>query len=241
VNQVPQTTRILIVEDETATRSLLSMGLQKAGFQVFMASSGPLALKMAYEHHPEAIILDVMMPGMDGFEVCSRLRQMTDAVIIFVTVKNQPEDIIRGLQLGADDYMTKPYHYKELLARLSACLRRRDSGKPPPVLIGSGDVLLLTDPTRRIVFVDNQSVTLTPKEFDVLSYLIRNRGRVVSPDAILVNVWGSEYAGDRYLVKQFVYRLRSKLEPDPRRPQYLLTVRGSGYVLEMPTPPESTS
>lgn len=227
---------VLIADDDIATLHLLGMGLEKEGFIALLASSGSMALKMAYEHHPDAIILDVMMPGIDGFEACRRLREMTDAVIIFVTVKGQAEDIIKGLRLGADDYMIKPYNYRELLARLMACLRRKDSMKPAPALIGSGNVLLLTDPMRRLVFVNGQEVALTPREFDVLRYLLRNCGRVLSPEAILTNIWGSEYAGDRYLLKQFIYRLRSKLEPNPSEPQYLITIRGSGYMIDTSPP-----
>jgi DNA-binding response OmpR family regulator len=227
---------VLIADDDVATLHLLGLHLEKEGFEVLLASSGSAALKMAYEHHPEAIILDIMMPGMDGFEVCHRLREMTDAVIIFVTVMGQPENIIKGLQLGADDYMIKPYDYRELLARLMACLRRKETMKPAPALIGSGDVFLLTDPMRRRVFVNGQEVSLTPREFDVLRYLLRNRGRVLSPEAILTNIWGSEYAGDRQLLKQFIYRLRSKLEPNPSEPLYLITIRGSGYMIDTASP-----
>jgi len=227
---------VLIADDDVATLHLLGLGLEKEGFKVLLASSGGMALKLAYEHHPDAIILDIMMPGIDGFEACRRLREMTDAVIIFVTVKGQPEDIIKGLQLGADDYMIKPYDYRELLARLMACLRRKEAIKPAPALIGSENVLLLTDPMRRLVFVNGQEVALTPKEFDVLRYLLRNCGRVLSPEAILTNIWGSEYAGDRQLLKQFIYRLRSKLEPNPSQPQYLITIRGSGYVFDTAPP-----
>ena len=232
---MPNKTRVLIVDDDTRILDLLQLSLQKDGFEVLAASSGPVALKQAYKAHPDAIILDIMMPGMDGFEVCRRLRDMTDAVILFVTARGQTEDIVRGLQVGGDDYIIKPYAYQVLLARLTACLRRRASDKPFPVLKASGEVLWLTDPSRRQVVVNERIVQLTPKEFEIFRYLVKNEGRVLSPDAILANVWGPEYTGEWHLVKQFIYRLRRKLEPDPTNPQHLLTVRGTGYVFETGT------
>lgn len=229
---MPDKTRVLVVDDDARILDLLRLSLQKDGFEVFAASSGPAALKLAYEAHPDAIILDIMMPGMDGFEVCRRLRDMTDAAILFVNTRGQTEDIVRGLQVGGDDYIIKPYAYQVLLARLTACLQRRASDKPFPVLKSTGDVLWLTDPTRHQILMDNCIVQLTPREFEIIQYMVKNQGRVLSTDAILANVWGSEYIGEWHLLKQFIYRLRRKLEPDPTNPQHLLTVRGTGYVLE---------
>jgi DNA-binding response OmpR family regulator len=225
-------TRVLIVEDDVPTLELLRMRLERDGYEVTVASSGQDALRQAYAAHPDVVILDVILPGMDGFEVCRLLREMTEVVILFVTVKGRKQDIIRGLQLGADDYLTKPYDYQELLARLTASLRRVEHDLPPPVLFSSGDRVTVGDPSRRQVLVNDRKVTLTPKEFKVLCYLMKNTGRVMSAEAILANAWGPEYAGDRQLVKEYIYRLRKKLEPGPGEPRYLLTVRGSGYVFE---------
>jgi two-component system response regulator VicR len=235
---MPGRTRVLIIDDEYKTLELLGLRLQDDGFDVLKATSGIIGLKMAYESHPDVIILDVHMPGLDGFEVCSRLRAMTDAIILFVTVRSMSEDVVRGLYAGADDYIVKPFNYQELLARLTACLRRRSDARLAPVRLEQGEALLIADPSRRLVFInDGRSVQLTPKEFDLLHYLVKNRGRVLSAEAILANVWGSGYDGERDLVKQFIYRLRSKLEADPSKPEYILTIRGSGYTFEEDTHP----
>lgn len=229
-------TRILIVDDDPTLSELLSMKLTKDGFDVIATGAGVEALRLAYQHHPDAIILDIMMPGMDGLEVCRRLREMTDAVIIFATAKNQTDDIIQGLRVGGDDYVTKPYDYKELAARLVASLRRRGLQAPPTLLRAAGEMLWLADPSRRLVFIDEgETVQLTPREFELFEYLVRNQGRVMSVESILFNVWGPEYSDERHLVKQFIYRLRSKLEPDPSQPKNILTVPGSGYVFEFST------
>jgi DNA-binding response OmpR family regulator len=209
------------------------MLLEKDGFNALSASNGPAGIHIAEEKKPDAIILDVMMPGMHGYEVCRRLREITDAVIIFVSVKGTTADIVRGLHMGADDYVVKPYTYEELSSRIMAGLRRRRTiGALPPVFRASKDVMLVTDPDRRLVFINDQETQLTPTEFEVLRYLLKNQGKVLSADAILANAWGPEYIGERELVKQFIYRLRSKLEPDPKAPRYIQTVRGSGYVFE---------
>jgi DNA-binding response OmpR family regulator len=226
-------TRVLVIDDDVTLANLLCMLLEKDGFEALTASNGNDGLKIARREMPEAIILDVMMPGMHGYEVCKRLRKITDAVIVFVSVKGTTEDIVRGLHLGADDYVVKPYTYKELSSRVMAGLRRRKaSDSLPPVFRASHDVMLVTDPDRRLVFINNEETQLTPTEFEVLKYLLKNQGKVLSADAILANAWGPEYIGERELVKQFIYRLRTKLEPDPKDPKYIQTVRGSGYVFE---------
>jgi DNA-binding response OmpR family regulator len=230
--------RVLIIDDELRTLELLAMRLAEDGYLVEKASTGEQGLRMAYGFHPDVVILDVIMPGMDGLQVCQQLRVMTDAVILFVTVRSRTEDIVRGLRAGADDYVIKPYKYQELRARIKACLRRRKETALPPLRLAQGEAILSADPSRRLVFLnDGRSVQLTPTEFDLLEYLINNQGRVLSADAILANVWGPGYSGEHQLVKQFIYRLRSKLEPDPSDPEYILTVRGSGYTFEEDTKP----
>ena len=231
-------TKVLIIDDELRSLELLGMHLRNDGFAVETATSGNAGLRLAYETHPDAVVLDVVMPGLDGFEVCRHLRAMTDAVILIVSVKGESKDVIHGLRAGADDYVIKPYNYQVLLARLTACLRRRIDSSPSPVRLAQGDAVLIADPSRRLIFInDGRTVQLTPKEFDLLKYLVVNRGRVLSPEAILANVWGPDHISQSHLVKQFIYRLRSKLEPDPGNPEYIITVRGSGYALEEDTHP----
>ncbi|HLF37054.1 MAG TPA: response regulator transcription factor [Anaerolineales bacterium] len=225
-------TRVLVIDDDVTLANLLCMLLEKDGFGAIAATSGAEGLRLARQENPDGIILDVMMPGIHGYEVCRRLRKITDAAIVFVSVKGTTEDIVRGLHLGADDYVVKPYTYEELSSRLLACLRRRNAGSLPPVYRASREVMLVTDPDRRLVFINNHETQLTPTEFQVLKYLLKNQGKVLSTDAILANAWGPEYIGERELVKQFIYRLRAKLEQDPSTPKYIQTVRGAGYVFE---------
>lgn len=225
-------TRVLVIDDDVTLANLLCMLFEKDGFEAISAPNGPDGLRLARKEKPDAIILDIMMPGMHGYEVCRRLRKITDAVIVFVSVKGRTEDIVRGLHLGGDDYVVKPYTYEELSSRVQACMRRRTKDNLPPVYKASSEVMLVTDPERRLVFINNKETQLTPTEFEVLKYLIKNQGKVLSADAILANAWGPEYVGERELVKQFIYRLRSKLELDPKDPKFIQTVRGSGYVFE---------
>jgi DNA-binding response OmpR family regulator len=224
--------RVLVIDDDVTLGNLLCMLLEKDGFEPLCATGGAEGLRLAQQERPDGIILDVMMPGIHGYEVCRRLRKITEAVIVFVSVKGTTEDIVRGLHLGADDYVVKPYTYQELSSRLVACLRRRKTGSLPPVYKASREVMLVTDPDRRLVFINNHETQLTPTEFQVLKYLLKNQGKVLSTDAILANAWGPEYIGERELVKQFIYRLRAKLEQDPSTPKYIQTVRGAGYVFE---------
>jgi DNA-binding response OmpR family regulator len=224
---------ILAIDDEINSLGLLSIKLKQDGFDVITASCGLEGMRMAYQHHPDLILLDIGMPGMDGYEVCRFLRSQTDAVIIFVSAWDQHGDVIQGLQVGGDDYLTKPYHYAELLARVNACLRRKTEYLSPRIQMAQGETIFFADPARRLVLVDGgRAVRLTPKEFDLLQYLVKNRGKVLGKEAILANVWGREYCGEPHLVKQFIYRLRCKLEQDPSNPIIILTIRGSGYLFE---------
>jgi two-component system response regulator RegX3 len=224
--------RILVVDDQTDVLKVLEAMLTAEGFEVVVARDALSALRAAYQEHPDAILLDVMMPDMDGFEACRRLREMTDVPIIFVTAKGAIEDIVQGLSLGADDYVVKPFERSELISRLAACLRRvgerTDEG---------GDYLfpaeaVVLDCDRHELVIGNRTVYLTPKEFEVLRLLIRHVGKVLSTDAILTRVWGPDWIGEPDLVKQYVYRLRQKIEPDPGSPRYLHTVRGGGYYFD---------
>jgi len=231
------TPKVLVIDDEVSERNLLRMHLEKDGYVVFAAGTGPEGLRLAYEQNPDAIILDIRMPGMDGLEVCGRLRDITDAVILFVTVVSEPAQIVRGLELGADDYVIKPFNYRELSARMLACLRRRDRTRPRRVgamALGSPWSL---DRDHREVVIGPRRVHLTPKEYEVLEFFLEHPDKVFAVDDILKELWGPEYIGDPDLVKQFVYRLRTKLEANPSEPQYFVTVRGSGYAFEPDTRP----
>ena len=234
-------TRVLIIDDDIRLGEILRLRLEDEGFEVQYAADAQAGLRLAYDWHPQAILVDVVMPGLDGFEACLRLRNMTEAVIIIISVKGRDHEIIRGLEAGADDYVVKPFDYLLLRARLLACLRRGVDSRPmAPVRLAKTEALLMADPNRRLVFIsDGRSVQLTPREFELLQYLLRNRGRVLSPEAILTNVWGPEYAGEETLVKQFIHRLRMKIEPDPANPEYIVTIRGSGYAFEEDTRPRN--
>lgn len=224
--------RVLVVDDQPEALRMLEILLTAEGFDVVGAQDALSGLRAAYQTHPDVILLDVMMPNVDGFEACRRLREMTDAPIIFVTAKGTIEDIVRGFSVGGDDYVVKPFDRSELVSRLMACLRRTaertDEGRE--VLFPATSVML--DCGRHELVIHNRTVYLTPKEFEVLRLLIRHAGKVLTADAILAQVWGPERIGEPDLVKQYIYRLRQKIEPDPGSPRYLHTVRGGGYYFD---------
>ncbi len=223
---------ILVIDDDVDILRMLKLALTGSGFDVTMAASGLDGLRRAYEIHPDAIILDVMMPMHDGFEICRRLREMTEVPIIFLTARGTVDDIVRGLALGADDYVTKPFNEKELVSRLVASLRRAaNKDESPDILVFTQGAFVL-DRSRRHAVVGGEIVHLTPTEFEVLDYLVRHAGKVLSRDAILARVWGPEYLGETELVKQFIYRLRQKIETDPRKPRFIHTVPSTGYFFE---------
>ena len=224
--------RILIVDDSSDVLTVLEAMLEAEGFDVVVAQDALSGLRAAYQDHPDAILLDVMMPDMDGFEACRRLREMTDVPIIFVTAKSSIENIVQGLSLGADDYVVKPFERSELISRLSACLRRtgEHTDEGGDYLFPAESVVLDCD--RHELVVGTRTVYLTPKEFDVLRLLVRHVGKVLSTNAILTRVWGPDWIGEPDLVKQYIYRLRQKIEPDPSSPRYLHTVRGGGYYFD---------
>lgn len=223
---------ILAIDDHQGQLEILRLMLDAEGFNVVVARDGLSGLRVAYQSRPDAILLDVMMPNMDGFEVCRRLREMTDAPIIFLTAKGTLEDIVRGLSLGADDYLVKPFNRSELIGRLMACLRRvKAQTNEGSGLIFAADSIML-DCGRHELIIGKRVVDLTPKEFEVLRLLLRHVGKVLSTNAILTQVWGGEYVGEPDLVKQCIYRLRQKIEPEPRAPRYLHTVWGEGYYFD---------
>nr|WP_255710318.1 MULTISPECIES: response regulator transcription factor [unclassified Corynebacterium] len=225
----------MIVEDEESLAEPLAFLLKKEGFEVFMAPDGPTALDTFAAENIDIILLDLMLPGMSGTEVCRQLRQTSSVPVIMVTARDSEIDKVVGLELGADDYVTKPYFARELIARIRAVLRR---GGEVEVEAPADDGLVLQedrvmmDVERHIVTVDGQKVPMPLKEFDLLEYLMRNSGRVLTRGQLIDRVWGADYVGDTKTLDVHIKRLRSKIERNPSRPEILVTVRGLGYKFE---------
>ena len=224
-------TRILVVEDEQSFSDALSYMLRKEGYEVAVAGNGPDGLTEFDKAGADLVLLDLMLPGLSGLEVCRQLRQRSDVPVIMLTAKDAEVDKVVGLEIGADDYVTKPFSARELLARIRAVLRRR--GEPEEVasaVLEAGPVRMDVD--RHIVSVNGGAVALPLKEFELLEFLLRNSGRVLTRGQLIDRVWGSDYVGDTKTLDVHVKRLRAKIEPDPGRPRHLLTVRGLGYKFE---------
>jgi len=224
-------TRVLVVEDEESFSDALSFMLRKEGFEVGIASTGTDAVSQFDQHGADVVLLDLMLPGMSGTEVCRTLRQRSSVPIIMVTAKDGEVDKVVGLELGADDYVTKPFSSRELVARIRAVLRR--TGEPEellPATLEAGPVRM--DVERHVVSVNGQSVALPLKEFELLELLLRNAGRVLTRGMLIDRVWGSDYVGDGKTLDVHVKRLRAKIEADPATPVHLVTVRGLGYKFE---------
>ena len=224
-------TRVLVVEDEESFSDALSYMLRKEGFEPVVAGTGPDALAEFDRGGADIVLLDLMLPGLPGTEVCRQLRTRSSVPIIMLTAKDAEVDKVVGLELGADDYVTKPYSARELVARIRAVLRRRgDVEAPVESALEAGPVRM--DVERHVVSVDGEPVALPLKEFDLLELLMRNAGRVLTRVQLIDRVWGSDYVGDTKTLDVHVKRLRAKIEPDPANPKFLLTVRGLGYKLE---------
>jgi DNA-binding response OmpR family regulator len=225
---------ILVVEDDRALSEVLRYNLVKEGYEVAVVFDGPQALEMARKGSPDLIILDIMLPGMDGFEVCRILRKEMTMPILMLTAKDEEVDKIVGLEIGADDYMTKPFSMRELLARIRAMLRRAELAGPILPISDEAIVVdnLKIEVDRRKVIIRGSLLTLKPKEFDLLLFLAKHRGIVFSREQILEKVWGYDYAGDTRTVDVHIRWLRKKIEAEPQKPRYLVTVRGVGYKLE---------
>ncbi|MEE9284806.1 MAG: response regulator transcription factor [Dehalococcoidia bacterium] len=232
---MPQQT-ILLVEDEETLARAVAFTLNQEGYRVLTAADGAEGLALARQARPDLLLLDIMLPQIDGLELCRILRRETTVPILMVTAKVDEVDRIVGLELGADDYLTKPFSMRELVARVRALLRRiemdRGADTPsaaPAVLKADG---LELDPASRVVTLYGKAVALRPKEFDLLAFLLRNSGIVFSRDALLERVWGYEYVGDTRTVDVHICWLREKIEDDPANPRRLITMRGVGYKLE---------
>ncbi|MDT0165916.1 response regulator transcription factor [Actinotalea sp. AC32] len=224
-------TRILVVEDEESYRDPLAYLLRREGYDVSVAETGPQALEEFDRGGADLVLLDLMLPGLSGTEVCVRLRQRSSVPVIMLTAKDGEVDKVVGLEIGADDYVTKPYSSRELLARVKAVLRRRsdvvDDDDDQVLAVGG----LRLDVDRHVVDVDGERVAFPLKEFELLELLLRNAGRVLTRRQIIDRVWGSDYVGDTKTLDVHVKRVRAKIEQDPANPRRLLTVRGLGYKL----------
>jgi two-component system response regulator RegX3 len=220
-------TRVLVVEDEESYSDALAYMLRKEGFDVAVAGTGPDALSEFDRAGADIVLLDLMLPGLPGTEVCRRLRQVSAVPVIMVTAKDAEVDKVVGLELGADDYITKPYSPRELVARVRAVLRRGHDADPLPPTLEVGRVRM--DVERHVVTVEGDEVRLPLKEFELLEIFLRNPGRVLTRSQLIDRVWGADYVGDTKTLDVHVKRLRAKIEPDPASPRYLVTVRGLGY------------
>jgi two-component system response regulator RegX3 len=225
---------ILVVEDEASFVEALTIGLRREGFEVVVAVDGAEALEMFDSVSPDLVLLDVMLPKISGVDVCRQLRKRTQVPIIMVTAKGAEIDTVVGLEVGADDYVTKPYRLRELVARMRAVLRRSDTNTGAillaPGMIEVGDVVL--DPEEHRVKVAGDDITLPLKEFELLHLLLANAGRVLPRETLIDRVWGNDYVGDTKTLDVHVKRLRSKIEPDPAVPTRIVTIRGLGYKYE---------
>lgn len=225
-------TRILLVEDEESYSDPLSYLLRKEGYEVVLAETGPDALTLFDRGGIDLVLLDLMLPGMSGTEVCRGLRQRSNTPVIMLTAKDSEVDKVVGLEIGADDYVTKPYSSRELLARIKAVMRRpQDSEELLPSILQEGGIRMDID--RHSVTVAGAAIALPLKEFELLEMLLRNVGRVLTRGQLIDRVWGSDYVGDTKTLDVHVKRLRSKVEADPSDPQYIRTVRGLGYKFDI--------
>ncbi len=225
--------RVLVVDDDPALLPLIEYTFAREGYEVVTACDGKEALREFFACKPDLVILDIMMPRMDGWEACRRIREVSDVPIVMLTARGQDEDIVRGLEYGADDYLTKPFSIKVLLAHARAVLRR---AALPPVEYAEptayADDFLTIDLKERRVTVDGEQVKLTPTEYRLLAYLVQNAGQVLTFTQILQNVWGWEYQDDLDYVRVYVWHLRQKIEQDPKNPKYIQTEIGVGYRFE---------
>lgn len=226
--------KILFIDDDTHLLKLVELSLKEDGYQVITAEDGARGLKQAFNTQPDLVLLDVMMPDMDGWEALSRLRAMSDLPIVMLTAKDEQADIVKGLNLGADDYIVKPFNTDELMARIAAALRRARLPATSEKVAAYADDYLSIDFARRRVMVEGEPVSLTPTEFRLLTCLVRHAGRVVPHKMLLREVWGPEYIDETQYLKLYVRYLREKIEKDPSNPEYILTEWGEGYYFHEP-------
>jgi len=222
--------RVLIVEDDAALRLAMTKVLRAAGYEISVAKTGDEGLAAALAEPPDLVLLDVMLPGEDGFAVLKRIREISNVPVIMLTVQAGEADRVRGLELGADDYVAKPFSHRELLSRVKALLRRAEM--PPSAPVHSPfeiDDRLAIDFDTREVIVDGRRIKLRPTEYRLLYHLVRNAGRLLNHETLLTRVWGREYVDDTQLLRLYITYLRQKIEPDPSNPRYIMNERGLGY------------
>lgn len=224
----PKGTKILIVDDEPNILEFLRIGLQNEGFHVAVAQDGPTAVTLAKQFLPHIAILDIMMPGMDGFEVCKLIKKIDDIAVIMLTAKEEIEDRVRGLTIGADDYMIKPFSFDELLARIHARIRNHFPNLLSEILVGPFRI----DDRRKEISLEERVLELSPTEYELLKYFVINRGLVLSKSLILDKVWGYDFGGEENIVEVYVRSLREKLNDHEHR--LIRTLRGAGYRLDIP-------
>jgi len=230
--------KVLVVDDEPAFLSLVEQVLTRKGYEVFTAFDGQEALRLLFAHKPDLVILDVMMPKMDGWRTCSRIREISDVPLIMLTGKKKSKaDIVRGLDYGADDYLIKPLESRELVARVQAILRRAELPPSPETNreITYSDAVLTVNIAERKVIVNGERVRLTPTEFKLFALLVENAGRILTHKQLLEKVWGWEYIDDIDHVRIYIWHLRQKIEPDPTQPRYIMTEPGVGYYFQKAT------
>jgi two-component system KDP operon response regulator KdpE len=220
---------VLVVDDETRLINFMRMNLELEGCRVISATNGREALDQIREEMPDVVLLDVMMPGMDGFETLKRLRTFSQAPVLILTAKDDEEDRIKGLELGADDYIGKPFSHRELVNRIRAVLRRYYTIPPTPQTTVQVDDRLTIDFARREVLVNGERVNLRPTEYRLLYHLVQNAGYVMTHEMLLSRVWGPEYRDETHYLRLYITYLRQKIEEDPADPKYILTERGVGY------------
>ncbi len=220
---------ILLIEDDEALAQLVQLLLERAGYMVRAANNGEAGLEIARAHLPDLVLLDILMPDMDGWHVYEALRRITDAPVLFLTALGDEHNITYGLGLGADDYIVKPFGYKELVTRVKASLSRVRRARGEQTIFQTGNLWVNLDTHE--VKIDNRMVNLTPTEFQLLSALIQDSGRTVNHDTLLRRVWGPEYSNRRDYLKLYIWYLRQKIEEDPRRPLRIVSERGQGYRL----------
>jgi DNA-binding response OmpR family regulator len=223
--------RILAIDDDQLLLQLIQRSLESGGYEVSIARDGQSGLQQFHEFQPHLVILDVMMPHMDGWETCRRVRDVSTVPIIMLTALGSHQDIVKGLNMGADDYLVKPFHPEELQARVEAVLRRLRMPPPAsdssPLRFGGGDLII--DPANRQVMANSEAIDLTPTEYDLLLFMAKRAGRILSTDVIFDNVWPYDADASPDSVKWYIWRLRNKIESEPRHPRYILTERGIGY------------
>lgn len=220
---------ILVVDDEPRMINFMRMNLELEGCRVITAANGKEALEKARAEMPDIVLLDIMMPGMDGFETLKRLRQFSQTPVLILTAKDEEEDRIKGLELGADDYIGKPFSHRELVSRIRAVLRRHYAPPPIPQTTVKVDDRLVIDFARREVLVNGERVNLRPTEYRLLYHLVQNAGYVMTHEMLLTRVWGPEYRSETHYLRLYITYLRQKIEEDLAHPKYILTERGIGY------------